>query len=188
MKTTLLTRLRWRLEELRDAQDAKVIVAVLVLAALTVGGFLAARSVARASSATSSPITRVVTTRERVRVRLDGHVVTSWRLRKVAAVAHTTLLTQTIHSRNGVQVVSRPVTQYRIVYRKRLVTKDGPTRTVVQPMTRTSTATQVVTVTRDVTNSVTVTRPVTVVETRTVVSTVTDTLPITITVTLPLSP
>ena len=79
--------------------------------------------------------------------------------------------TQTIRTPNGIRVVTRPLTRYRVVYRKQLVTRSGATRTV----------------TNQVTDSrvVTVTRPVTVVATTTVVSTKTATVPITITVTVP---
>lgn len=63
----------------------------------------------------------------------------------------------------------RPVTRFRVVYRKQLVTRPGEMRTV----------------TRQVTDSRVVTRQVTVVAATTVVSTKTDTLPITITVTVP---
>ena len=62
----------------------------------------------------------------------------------------------------------RPVTRFRVVYRKQLVTGPGETHTV----------------TRQVTDSRVVTRQVTVATT-TVVSTKTDTLPVTITVTVP---
>lgn len=50
MQPSLRTRLRWRLQELRDLDDAKGIAGLLLLLALTFGGFLAARTVARASA------------------------------------------------------------------------------------------------------------------------------------------
>ena len=183
-------RLRWRLEDLWDARDAKVALGMLGLAVLVVGGLLAARTVAHASAdATTHPGLRVVTLRQRVRMRVHGRVVTRWRLRKVYAKAETVMQTQTIHTPHGLRVVTRPVTRYHVVYRKRVVRKNGRTRTVRQPVTNsgTQTSTQLVTVTRQVTNdrTVTVTQPVTVVATTTVVSTQTDTVPVTITVTLP---
>jgi hypothetical protein len=162
----LRTRLRWRFEELRHVDDAKVIAGLLLLAALTVGGFLAARSVARASAGPRTAI-RMVTLQQKVRV--DGHVVTRTRLRRLYSQAQTVLRTQTIQTRDGTRLVTRPVTGYQVVYRKQLVTRPGETRTV----------------TRQVTDSRAVTRRVTVVATTTVVSTKTDTLPITITVTVP---
>lgn len=184
MQPSLLTRLRWRLEELRDAQDAKVIVGVLALAALVGGGFLAARTVARASDVASPPTARVVTLRQTV--PLQGRVLTQLQLRKFIARGRTMM--ETIHSPNGVRVVTRPVSHYRTVYRKRLVTVNGKTRTVLQPLTQTQTLTdtQLVTITHGVTNTVTVKQPVTVVVTNTVVSTETRTLPVTVTVTVTL--
>jgi hypothetical protein len=162
------TRLRWRLQELRDVDDAKVIAGLLVIVALTFGGFLAARTVARASVG-SRAATRMVTLRRKVRVGGHVHVVT--RLRRLSSQAQTVMRTQTIRTPNGIRVVTRPLTRYRVVYRKQLVTRSGATRTV----------------TNQVTDSrvVTVTRPVTVVATTTVVSTKTATVPITITVTVP---
>lgn len=176
--------------DLWDARDAKVALGLLVLAILLLGGFLAARTVARASTAASTgPKLHVVTLRRRVRVRVNGHVVTRWRLRKVYAKAQTVMQTQTIHTPHGIRVVTHPVTRYHVVYRKHVVRRNGKTRTVRQPVTnsRTQTSTQLLTVTRQVTNdrTVTVTQPVTVVATTTVVSTQTDTVPVTITVTLP---
>src|SRR5437867_4890240 len=50
VQPSLRTRLRWRLHELRDTDDAKVIAGLLLILALTFGGFLAARTVARASA------------------------------------------------------------------------------------------------------------------------------------------
>jgi hypothetical protein len=192
VQPTLLTRLRWRLEELRDAQDAKVIVGVLLLAALTIGGFLAARTVARSSAVAAPSRAHVVTLRQRT--RLQGRVVTHWRLRTVKGGAQAVM--HTLRSPDGVRVLTRPVSRTRVVYRKQVVMVHGQARTVLQPvtsvqtLTRSSTNTQLVTVTRRVTNTVTVQHQVTAVVTTTVVSTKTVTqtvtLPITVTVTLPL--
>ena len=203
MQPTLLTRIRWwledlwaRLVDLRYEQDAKVIVGLLLLVALVFGGFVAARTVARASSgSTTRPAGRIVTLRQKVRVRVHGHVVTRWRRRKVYAQAQTVLETQTIHTPTGVRLVTHPVTRYRVAYRKHVVTVHGKTRTVLQPLPNTpnpsGTSTRLVTLTREVTNKefVTVTQPAaTVLETTTVVVTETDTLPVTITVTVPTIP
>jgi hypothetical protein len=188
----LLTRIRWRLTDLWAEQDARVVVGLVVLALLAVGGVAAARAVARASSAPPARAgVRVVTMRQKVRVRVHGHLVTRWRTRKVYARAQTVLQTQTINTPNGTRVVTHPVVRYRVAYRKRVVRVNGKTRTVMQPVTNaqtiTNTRTQVVTSTRQVTDRqvATVTQPVTVVATTTVVSTETDTIPITVTVSLP---
>jgi hypothetical protein len=160
VEPSLLTRLRWRLEELRHVDDAKIIGGLLLIVALTLGGFLAARTIAR-TSAGSRSATRVVTVRQKVRVREHGHVETHWRVRRLYAQAQTVMRTQQIRTPKGVRLVTRRL----VVYRNR------PTRTV----------------TRQVTDSrvVTVTQQVTVVKTTTAVSTQTITLPITITVTVP---
>jgi hypothetical protein len=170
MQPTLRTRLRWRLQELLDADDAKVIAGLLLLLLLTFGGFLAARTVARASSDPRAA-TRIVTLRQKVRVGGPGHVVTRSRLRRLYSQAQTVMRTQTIQTPQGIRLVTRPVTRYRVVYRRDLVTRPAETRTVTRPVTDS--------------RVVTVTRRVTMVATTTVVSTKTDTLPITITVTVP---
>lgn len=183
---SLFTRIRWRLQDLKAEQDAKVIAGLVLLVALAVGGAAAARAVAHASSpAPARAGVRVMTVRQKVRVRVDGHVVTRWRMRKVYAQAQTLLRTQTIRTPNGTRVVARPVLRYRIAYRRKVVTAGGRTRTVSQPVTNTKT--QLVTSTREVTNTqvVTITKPVTVAATTTVVSTETESLPITVTVTVP---
>jgi hypothetical protein len=168
MEPSLRTRLRWQLEELRHLDDRKVIAGLLLVAALTFGGFLAARTVARASA---SPGTRFVTVRQRVRVREHGHVVTRWRLRRLAPQAQTVLRTQTVDTPSGVRVVTRPVNRYQVVNQRHVVTVAGQPRTVTRQVT--------------VTRVATVTRRVTVMETTTAVSTKTEPLPITVTVPLP---
>jgi len=174
VQPSLLTRIRWRLEELRHLDDAKLIVGLIAVAALSLGGFLAARAATRAS-ARSASVTREVTLREKVRVHEHGHLVTRWRVRRLYAQAQTLLRTQTISTPNGIRVVTHPVTRYRRVYRDRPA---APTKTVT--VTRPGTVAPVT-----VSKSVTVTQPVTVVETTTAIATVTDTLPITVTVTVP---
>lgn len=191
---SLLTRIRWRLGDLWEQQDAKLSVGALLLAALAVGGVAAARAVAHASAPAARAGIRVVTTRRETKVRLHGHLVTRWRTHKVYARAQTVMQTQTIRTKNGTRVVTRPVVRYRTAYRKRVVTVNGKTRTVLQPVTSsqttTDTKTQVVTSTRNETSTqvTTVSQPVTVVETTTVVSTETDPVPVTITVTVPTLP
>ena len=164
MQPSLRTRLRWWLQELRHIDDAKLIAGLLLIVALTFGGFLAARAVARTSAA-PRVATRMVTVQQKVRV--DGHVVTRSRLRGLYSRAQTVLRTQTIQTPQGISLVTHPVTRYRVVYRKDLITGPAETRTV----TRQVTDSRVVTVTRQL------------VVTTTVVKT--DTLPITITVTVP---
>jgi len=166
VRPSLLTRLRWRLDELRHVDDAKVISGLLVTVALIFGGFLAARAVSRASAGSRSA-TRMITVRQKVRVREHGHVVTHWRVRLLYAQAQTVMRTEKITTPNGVRLVTRPVS--RVVYRNRLVTR--PAKTVTNHVTNT--------------RVVTVTRQVTVVDTTTVVSTQTVTFPTTITVTVP---
>src|SRR5436190_9715784 len=167
MKPSLLTRLRWRLEDWRQTQDAKIVAGLVGLAVLVGGGFLIGRTVGRASAVGETSAARIVTLRHKVRVRVHGHDVTRWRVRKLLA------RTKTVHTPNGTHVVTQPVTNYQVSYRKRLVTVHGQTRTTLQPVTNTQTLsrTQLVTVTRQRTNTevVTVTHPVTV--TATVVST-----------------
>lgn len=181
MQPSLLTRIRWRLEELRHLDDARLVVGLIAVAALSLGGFLAARAATRASAGPAA-VTREVTLRQKVRVREHGHIVTKWRVRRLYSQAQTVLRTQTISTPNGIRVVTRPVTRYRRVYRNRPA---APTKTIT--VTRAGTVTRTGTVAPvTVSNSVTVTRPVTVVETTTAVATVTDTLPITVTVTVPL--
>ena len=184
---SLLTRIRWRLSDLRAEQDARVVVGLVILALLAVGGIAAARAVARASSGTPGTGVRLVTTRQKVRVLVHGHLVTRWRTRKVYARAQTVLQTHTVRTPNGLRVVTHPVVRYRVAYRKHVVTQNGKTHTVLQPVTDaqtiTNTRTQLVTSTRQVTDKevTTVTQPVTT----TVVSTETDTVGITVTVTVP---
>jgi len=195
VEPSLLTRIRWRVEDslysmerfVRNQQDGRVLVGLLLVAALCVGGFLAARKVARASSAsTSQAALRVVTVRRKVPVMLHGKLVT--RLRKVPAQAQTVLQTKTLHTATGVRVVRQRVTRYRVAYRKRLVRVHGKTRTVLQPLTRTQvltkTRTSVLTDKQVVTNKqlVTVTKPVTVPVTNTKTLPVTTTVTVTVTV------
>jgi hypothetical protein len=174
VQPSLLTRVRWRLEELGHPADAKLIVGLIAAAALTLGGFLAARAATRASAGPTS-VTREITLREKVRVREHGRIVTHWRVRRLYSQAQTVSRTQTISTPNGIRVVTRPVIRYHRIYRDRPA---ASVKTVT--VTRPGTAAPVT-----VSNSVTVTQPVTVVETTTAVATVTDTLPITVTVTLP---
>jgi hypothetical protein len=178
-----LSRLRDRVDQLPGAPtDPRIVLgSLLVLALLVGGGFAAARAVAGASSGESE--VRIITTRQKVQVKVHGHIVTRWRTRELYAEAKTVMQTQTIQTPHGIKLVRRPVTRYQVVYRK------GGTRTLSRPVTDvqtlTNTSTRLVTVTNHVTDTATITQPETIVDTTTVVSTETDTLPVTVTVTLP---
>ena len=183
---SLLNRIRWWLTDVWAEQDARVVAGLLVLVLLAVGGVAVARAVARASYGGQVRAgVRVVTMRQKVRVIRHGRLVTRWRTRKLYAHAQTVMQTQTIHTPNGTRVVTRPVVRYRVAYRKRVVTENGKTLTVLRGQTITNT--RVVTSTREVTDErvTTVTQPVTVVATTTVVSTETRTVPLTVTITVP---
>src|SRR5436309_3685858 len=116
-----LSRLRERVDEVRGAPtDGRVVLgSLLALVLLVGGGFAAARALAGASGGESkSSAVRVITTRQRVRVKVDGRLVTQWRTRRLYAEAKTVMQTQTIHTSNGIKVLKRPVTRYQVVYRK----------------------------------------------------------------------
>jgi hypothetical protein len=175
----LLTRVRWRLEDLWDEREPRVLVAPLAIAALVFAGFLAGREIGRSSPAlVARPAARVLTLREPARAPVESRPVTRWRTHDLYA---------------GIEPRSNS-TRYQAVYRKHLVTVRGKTRTVLETLPSTepvaSTKTQTVTVTGQATSTevTTVTQPVTRVVTATAVTTVTQPLPVTITVTLPRIP
>ena len=121
--------------------------------------------------------------REPVKVRVHGHTVVRWRVRRqvVEAQAQTVMQRLTVRTPSGAKVVTRPV----VTYRNRVVKVGGKTTTVAAAP-QTITDSQTSTVSRTETDVQVVTRPVTVVQTETVVSTVMVTLPgTTETVTLP---
>lgn len=196
-----MKRFKWWLIGLRDAiegsSDAKFVGVLALIVLLAGGGYIAADKVSQAGAETGSKnrLVRLVTTvREPVKVRVHGHTVVRWRVRRkvVQAQPQTVMQRQTIRTPSGTRVVTHPVVHYRVAYRKKVVKVNGKSTTVVVPQTITDTRTT--TVSRTETNVQTVTRPVTVVRTETVVSTVTlpgttVTLPgTTITVTLPGGP
>jgi hypothetical protein len=180
-------RFRWWVVGLRDAiegsSDAKFIGILALVVLLAGGGYIAADKVSQAGAQTGSanaPVRLVTTVRKRVKMRIHGHTVVRWRVRRqvVEAQAQTVMQRQTIRTPTGTRVVTRPV----VVYRKKVVKVNGKKSTVVVPQTVTDSRTT--TVSRTQTEVQTVTRPTTVVETQTLVSTVT--LPATtVTVTLP---
>jgi len=198
-----MERLKWWFADIRDAivdsSDAKFVVAFALLALLAVGGYIAAGKVSQAGAGTtSSPdlVRLVKTVREPVRVRVHGHTVVRWRVRRkvVLAQAQTVMQRQTVQTPGGTKVITRPV----VTYRKKVVKTGGKTSTVMVAgktgtvvvggktstvlVPKTITDSQTSTVSRTETDVQTVTQPVTVVETQTVLTTVT--LPVT-TITVP---
>lgn len=193
-----MERFKWWLLSLRDtiesSSDAKFVGGLVLVVLLAGGGYIAADRVSQAGAETGGGkhLVRLVTTvREPVTTRIHGHTVVHWRVRRkvVEAQPQTVMERQTIRTPSGTKVVTRPVVHYRVLYRKKVVTVNGKTNTVVVPQTVTDSRTT--TVSRTQTEVQTVTDRVTVVRTETVVSTVTEpgttvTLPgTTVTVTLP---
>jgi hypothetical protein len=195
-----MERFKWWVADRRDAikgsSDAKLVLALGLLAVLAAGGYIAAGKISQAGAGTtgSSDLVRLVrTVRQPVTVRIHGRKVVRWRVRRevVQARAQTVLQTQTVRTPGGTKVITRPV----VIYRKQVVTRRGKPHTVVVAKTvtdsqtstvsKTSTVSQISTVSRTQTNVQTVTQPVTVVQTQTVTSTVTEPA-VTVTVTLPL--
>jgi hypothetical protein len=182
-----MERFRWWFDDIRaameDSSDAKMVGALALVVLLAGGGYLVASKVSQAGAGTgkssSAHLVRLVTTvREPTKVRVHGHTVIRWRVRRkvVEAPAQTVMQRQTVQTPGGTKVITRPV----VTYRKKVVRAAGKKSTVVVPQTITDSRTR--TVSRTETDVETVTRPVTVVET--VVSTVT--LPgTTVTITLP---
>ena len=191
-----MERLKWWWADARDtlgsSPDAKLVCGIVLLALLASGGYVAATKVADAGTGTdpttSKHLVRLVTTvRVPVKVRVHGHTVIRWRVRRkvVRAQAQTVMQKETVQTPSGTKVITKPVVHYRVAYKKKVVKVSGKGSTVVVTNSRTDT------VSRTQTDVQTVTRPVTVVQTQTVVTTVvqpgtTVTLPgTTVTVTLP---
>jgi hypothetical protein len=202
---------RWWLEGLQDwwhdSIDGRIVAGLIAALVLAGAGFYSAKRISTASA--SIPGTVRITTRVPVTEKINGKQVVRYRRKVVYAQASTSYRTQTIHTPSGTKVVTRPVAHYRVIFRKKVVTRNGRTRTVLQPVTTTSQLTNTDLVTTTVVSSQTTTRtvtqPVTVTTTRevtttvvhgttetvtepvttTVVSTETDTLPVTVTVTVP---
>jgi hypothetical protein len=184
------------------SQDGRIVGGLVAAAVLIAGGFLAAKQVAGSSASTGGAVR--ITTRLPVTETVHGHRVVRYKRRVVYAHASTSFETQTI----GGKVVTRPVVHYHVIYRKRVVTRNGKATTILQPVTTTSQLTQTdlvtTTVVSDHTTTRTVQQPVTttvterttttivngttvtvtVPVTTTIVSTETDTLPVTETVTV----
>jgi hypothetical protein len=169
-------RSKWLYADIRDtfgsSTNAKLVAALVLVAVLAGGGYIVADKTSQAGAGTnSSPdLVRLVTTvREPVKVRVHGHTVVRWRVRRkvVEAQAQTVMQRRTVRTPAGTKVISRPV----VTYRKKVVKVGGKTSTVAVPQTITDSRTSTVLQTK--TDIQTVTRPVTVVQTQTVVSTVT---------------
>lgn len=178
-----MQRFRWWLADVRDAMgrssDAKLIGGIALAAVVAGGGYIAAGEVSNAGAGTDSGarahLARLVTTvREPVTVRIHGHAVVRWRVRRkvVQAQPRTVMQRETVQTPSGTKVITRPVVRYRVAYRK--VVKKGKTSTVLVPQTVTDSRTSTVSVSRTETDVQTVTQPVTVVQTETVVTTVTE--------------
>jgi hypothetical protein len=167
--------------------QAKVGLGVVLTVLLMGGGWFAADrlTAAKASSRSTDAYVLETTVEKVVVVHVRGKVVrklvpviTKVRLPgKTTFETRTSFRTQVVTRPGTVRVVRRVVTKYVPVVKKRVVTVNGKTHTVVEtrlvPTTRTETQTQ--TQTREVTNQQTVTN--TQNNTQTVTSTKTTTLP-----------
>jgi hypothetical protein len=186
------SRLRWWLEDhvLETSRaDAKVLAVLAGMALLVLGG-VAARQVVRAQASTSPQrLVRLTTTvRQQVRVRRHGRTTIQWRVRHrvLYAQAQTVLQTATIHTPTGTRVVTRPVTRYHVIYRKRVVTVRGRTQRVRTPVTQTDTVRVTQPVTATDVRTITLHSTTTVVKTQTTTVITTVTLPgTTVTITVP---
>lgn len=184
-----MERFRWWVDDIRaameDSSDAKMVGVLALVVLLAGGGYFVAGKVSQAGAGTgkssSTHLVRLVTTvREPMKVRVHGHTVIRWRVRRkvIEAPAQTVMQRETVQTPGGTKVITRPV----VTYRKKVVTAAGKKSTVVVSQTITDSRTR--TVSRTETDVQTVMRPVTVTVVQTVVSTVT--LPgTTVTVTLP---
>lgn len=203
----------WRLAGLQDwlqYRDGRILAGLVAAALLLGAGFYAAKRIGSANAANGDAV--LITTRLPVTETVNGRKVVRYQLKRVYAQPSTSYQTQTIRTPSGTKVVTKPVVRYHVIYRKKVITRNGHTKTVMQPVTTTSqlTSTDLVTTTvvsnqtttRTVTQSVTVTttneetttvvhgttETVTVPVTTTIVSTETDIVPTTVTVTVPGTP
>jgi hypothetical protein len=201
---------RWWLAGLQDwwhdSVDGRIVAGLVAALVLLGAGFYSAKRISGANASTLGTVR--ITTRLPVTETINGKKVVRYRRQVVYAQRSTSYRTQTIKTPGGMKVVTRPVAHYNVIYRKKVVTRNGRTKTVLQPVTTTRqlTSTDLVTTTvvsnqtttRTVTQPVTVTttqevtttvvhgktKTVTVPVTTTVVSTHTDTVPVTTTVTV----
>jgi hypothetical protein len=166
----------------RVRRTVPLFVALPVLAALGVGGFLVVSALATTPKA--EEFVRVKgTVEEAVKVVQNGRVVTK-RVPVVKTVyAKPVTVTQTVRLPDGTTVVRPPVVRYQPVYRRKLVYVKGKPVTVSRVVTdkRTLTETQQLTVeqTSFVTNTNTITRPTTITQPTTVTRRRTDSVTVT---------
>ena len=184
--------------------QARVTLAALLLALLLGGGWFAADrlTAAHAGAPNTDAFVFETTVQEVLTVREHGKVVRKlvpvvkrvYVPRKTAYETRTSYHTQVVTTPGTVRVVRRLVTRYVPVVKKRVVTVNGKTRTLVEtrlvPTTQTQTETQVVTNQQTVTNTTVrnVTEPVTITDKKTttlpavtVTQTQTVTTPVTVT-------
>jgi hypothetical protein len=174
-------RFRWRLTGLREwlqySADGRIVAGLVAALLLAGGGFFVGRDVA-GNSASSGVLW--ITTRHPVTKTITGHKVVPFRRKGVKAQPSTSYQPQTIHTPSGTEVLTQPVVRYRPLYRKKVVTRNGRTTTVVSNQTTTNKVT-----TTAVQGA---TEPVAVGLTTTVVSTEIAGVPIAVTVTVPRIP
>jgi len=168
--------------------DAKYMAAVLLAGGLLVGGYFASGHLSGANAARSAnsyvretTISKIITVKEHGRtiVKRVPVVVRKTIVHSSTAWA-TSVDTRVVTAPGGVRYVTRKVTRYVPVVKKRKILVNGKTKTVTEtrlvPTVKTQTMTNVVTNQQTVTNqstvvvnkSSTVTQPVTTVETHTV--------------------
>lgn len=164
----------------RAGFEVQATVVVLGLAAVGVGGFFAFRAVSANASTPAGAYVQIATTVEKlVRVREKGRVVVKRVpvVKRVYAQPVTEMRTRYETASGSTVVLTEPVVRYRPVYRKKVVTVNGKSVTVVQPVTNTRmlTETQQLTVTNErvatVVQNVTNQQTATVRETRTATQT-----------------
>jgi hypothetical protein len=165
--------------------EAALTLFIVLLTCAGVGGFFAylatdANPPAKAQRyvALKTTVTKVVRTREHGKVVLKRVAV----VRRVFAKPVQVVETQTIQTPGGTKVVTRAVTRYQPVYRRKVITVHGKPVTVSQVVTDTRmlTDTQLLTTTNVVTSTVVNERSSTVVNERTNTVNVTVTQPVTI--------
>jgi hypothetical protein len=165
--------------------DAKYMAGILLAGILLVGGYFASGHLAGANAAQSDSYVRETTISKVVTVKEHGRTV----VKRIPVVVRKTIVrsstawatsvdTRVVTKPGGVRYVTKKVTHYVPVVKKRTVLVDGKTKTVTEtrlvPTVKTETA--VVTNQQTVTNQSTVvvnktntlTQPVTTVETHTV--------------------
>jgi hypothetical protein len=146
----------------RRGPEERVLLTIVVLAALAGGGIFTVRALATRDASTAAYVPLTTTVVRRVKMVEHGRTV----YRRLSA---TVLETRTIATPGGTVVVTRPVVRDRVVYRRHVVLVHGKPVTVSRPVTRTAlrTNTQLLTVTNERTSTVVDPRTETLVQTRT---------------------